>query len=65
MAVKKVTVIECDRCHTDVDEEQFKAEGGRIQVQPTVRARGKSANFKVWDLCPSCRFKFETFLEGA
>lgn len=62
MAVKQVTIIECDRCHNEVSEDVFKDEGGRVQVMPTVKARGKSAQFHVWDLCPSCRVHLEEWL---
>lgn len=58
MAQRKVTIVECDRCHTEVDPDMFKAEGGQIGIKP----KGPGHRTKVWDLCPSCRVLLDRFL---
>ena len=59
MAQRKVTIIECDRCHEEVDPELFATEGSQVGVKPM----GPRARTRVWDLCPSCRVLHARFLE--
>lgn len=61
MATRQVTIIECDRCHEDVDPDQFKAEGGQAVTKPVTASLGGRLS-KVWDLCPSCRVLHDRFL---
>lgn len=61
MATRKVTVIECDRCHDEMDLDLFKAEGGHVIIK-MPHHKGKREQ-KPLDLCPSCRVQLERFLE--
>lgn len=61
MATRKVTIVQCDRCSTEMDLELFKAEGCHVIVK-VPHQRGKREQTPL-DLCPSCRVQLERFLE--